>query len=130
MGSKLIWVAALLAAAAATAHAKEAPPPPAPAPASASDPEAEPPAEAEAEAEADFEPESERETSPDQAGSGADADADRPAATDAATMPEQKSGDPDEQLGSGVTLGNRHTWIEFHGYARMPLNLETTPREP
>lgn len=22
------------------------------------------------------------------------------------------------------------SWFEFHGYARMPLNLETTPREP
>jgi len=40
--------------------------------------------------------------------------------------------DEDESGGSledGATA-EKATWFEIHGYARMPLNLETTPREP
>ena len=32
-------------------------------------------------------------------------------------------------LQGGVTIG-KDTWFELHGYARVPINLESTPREP
>jgi len=65
---------------------------------------------------------------------GADADADADAAADAAAGAAVASIDipietTDASLGSGVP-GQKVTWIEVHGYARMPLSLETTPREP
>ena len=44
---------------------------------------------------------------------------------------EDAGDDQEKQVRSGITLSEGgNTWIEFHGYARMPLNLETTPREP
>jgi hypothetical protein len=37
--------------------------------------------------------------------------------------------DTDADIGDGIQI-DADTWVELHGYARMPLNLESTPREP
>lgn len=66
-----------------------------------------------------------------------DPENDVPAAADvAAAFPDDPAGVAEagsiaesDGIGPGMRV-NGDTWIELHGYARMPLNLQGTPREP
>ncbi len=61
-----------------------------------------------------------------------DTDATRPEPRDAIATPAglvAETSEPVATVGRGLSVGG-DTWFEFHGYARMPINLQATPREP